>query len=81
MNFEEFLKGAIKGTSAAPLPLHVTVFGRGYQQATQSITVPGTSELEIDLSKFAPGLNYKLQIVPLCPTEVEPAEPGEKVSD
>lgn len=80
MNFEDFINANVK-IGGQPLPLHVTIFGHGFERATQSITVPGTSEMEIDLSKFAPMCNYKLQIVPLCPTEEEPAERADVASE
>lgn len=80
MNFEDFINSNVKSGGQA-LPLYVTIFGHGFERATQSITVPGTSEMEIDLSKFAPMCNYKLQIVPLCPMEEEPGERAAAVSE
>ncbi|WGL31468.1 hypothetical protein [Dipodfec virus UOA04_Rod_1087] len=82
MDFQQFLDSAVSspGEEVFPLPFHVTIFGRGFEKATQSITIPGTSTLEIDLSKFAPMCNYKLQIVPLCPMEDAPDAPADAVS-
>ncbi len=80
-NPENVLSAAVRGCDSDRLPLTVITYGAGFKEGVFSIQIPLFTESEIDLSLLVPGCNYKLQIVPLCPTEDEPAEPGGKVSD
>lgn len=76
-DFGKFLKEVVKGDFNAFLPFQITIFGRSFDEAIQSLSVPGCKDLEIDLSKIAPNCNYK--IVVLC-TENEQKEQSDAVN-
>lgn len=62
-DFGKFLKEFVKGDFKSFLPFQITLFGHSYDEAIQSLSVPGCKDLEIDLSKIAPNCNYKIIVV------------------
>ena len=75
--FGKFLKEFVKGDFDAFLPFQITLYGRSFDEAIQSLVVPGCKNLEIDLSKIAPNCNYKIIVV--C-TENEQDEQSDVVN-
>ena len=80
-NPEDVLSDAVRGCDSDRLPATLITYGAGFKEGVFSIQIPLFTESEIDLSVLVPGCNYKLQIVPLCPTEEEPAELADAVSE
>lgn len=76
-DFGKFLKEFVKGDLDSFLPFQITIYGRSFDEAVQSLVVPGCKNLEIDLSKIAPNCNYKIVVV--C-TENEQKEQSDVVN-
>nr|DAU49727.1 MAG TPA: hypothetical protein [Microviridae sp.] len=73
-NPDDVLSDAVRGCDSGRLPATLITYGAGFKEGVFSLQIPLFTESEIDLSVLVPGCNYKLQIVPLCPTEEKPAD-------